>query len=133
MDEDCHLRVVNENNFLVCHLLCFMFNHLKHNLKVVEDFITCRFKHVLIHVDLLLSCNAYKLNSFRCLIYMYVKTLWGIQIFTTLTYSEIIINVTSLLDIIRCIDMYRKVAELIIIILISHNNNILIYVICLQM
>ena len=28
------------NNFLVCHLLCFMFNHLKHNLKVVQDCIT---------------------------------------------------------------------------------------------
>ena len=88
------------NNFLVCHLLCFMFNHLKHNLKVVQDCITCRYKHVIVHVDLLLSCNAYKINPFRCLIYMYVNTLWAIQIFTTLTYSEIIINVTSLLDII---------------------------------
>ena len=62
---------------------------------------------------------------------MYVNTLWAIQIFTTLTYSEIIINVTSLLDITRCADMYRKIEELIIIILISHNNNILIYFICL--
>ena len=25
MDEDCHLRVVKEINFLVFHLLCFMF------------------------------------------------------------------------------------------------------------
>ena len=77
-----------------------MFNHLKHNLKVVQDCITCRYIHVLIHVDLLLPCNACKLNSFRCLIYMYVNTLWAIEIFTTLTYSETIINVTSLLDII---------------------------------
>ena len=72
MDENCHLRVVKENNFLVCHLLCFMFNHLKHNLKVVQDCITCCYKHVIIHVDLLLSCNAYKLNPFRCLIYIHV-------------------------------------------------------------
>ena len=64
---------------------------------------------------------------------MYVNTLWTIQIFTTLTYSEIIINLTSLLDIIQFTDMNRNVAELNIIFIVSHNNNILIYVICLQM